>query len=168
MFPFEINKCYFEVKFYATKVGTTESVCRAISFIIGQTVMQSCVLLLCEASGNSTETSKFHHDVVVAAVADVNGVRQCLWTAGTDGPIVHPPNDMRVCRATVEWYWQEKTEEIGRKNLSNGTLSTTNPTCTEPNANPSHRGERSATNRLEKVRPFHHDHTVYCIRYYRR
>jgi hypothetical protein len=41
--------------------------------------MQTCVLLLCEASDNSTETLQFHHVVVViAAVADVNGVRQCL------------------------------------------------------------------------------------------
>jgi hypothetical protein len=37
-----------------------------------------------------------------------NGVRLCLWTATINGPIVHPPDNIWVCRAPVEWYWQEK------------------------------------------------------------
>jgi hypothetical protein len=41
-------------------------------------------------------------------------VRLRLWTAATNGHIVHP-TDMGVCRATVEWYWQGKTEEFGEK-----------------------------------------------------
>jgi hypothetical protein len=36
-------------------------------------------------------------------------------TAATNGPIVHPPDDIRLRRATVEWYWQAKTEELGWK-----------------------------------------------------
>jgi hypothetical protein len=44
-------------------------------------------------------------------VVRVDGVRLCLWTAATKGPIVHPPGDIWVWRATVEWYWQGKTEE---------------------------------------------------------
>jgi hypothetical protein len=41
-------------------------------------------------------------------------VRLRVWTAATDGHIVLPPDDMNW-RATVEWYWQEKTEELGEK-----------------------------------------------------
>jgi len=48
-------------------------------------------------------------------LTDYDGVRLCLWTAATNGPTVHPPGDMWVWRAMVEWYWQEKTEELGEK-----------------------------------------------------
>jgi hypothetical protein len=44
-----------------------------------------------------------------------------------------------VWRATVEWYWQGNP-----KNCPRATLST----WTDPGANPGHRGERSATDRL--------------------
>jgi hypothetical protein len=47
-------------------------------------------------------------------VTDVNGRRLCLW-------------------ATVEWYWQEKPKTWRKPRPS--TLSTTNPTWTDPVAN---------------------------------
>jgi hypothetical protein len=53
-----------------------------------------------------------------------------------------------VCRATVEWYWQGKTGELGRKTCPNATLSTTNSTWIDPGANPGLRGERPAANDL--------------------
>jgi hypothetical protein len=40
-----------------------------------------------------------------------------------------------------------ETEVLG-ENLPSATLSTTNPTCKDPGANPGLRGERPATNRL--------------------
>jgi hypothetical protein len=46
---------------------------------------------------------------------------------------------------TVEWYWQEIR---GEKTCPSSTLSTTNPTWSDPGANPGLRGERPATNRL--------------------
>jgi hypothetical protein len=44
----------------------------------------------------------------------VDGVRLCLGTAASNGPIVHPPDDMLVWRAMVECYWQGITEELGK------------------------------------------------------
>jgi hypothetical protein len=48
-------------------------------------------------------------------VVHVDGVGLCLWTAATSGPIHHSPDNACMSGATVEWYWQEKTEELGEK-----------------------------------------------------
>jgi hypothetical protein len=45
----------------------------------------------------------------------VYGVRLCLWTAATNGPIVHPSGDIYEYGAIVEWCRQRKTEELGEK-----------------------------------------------------
>jgi hypothetical protein len=42
-------------------------------------------------------------------------VTQCLWTAATNRPLVHPPCDIWVQRATVGWCWQSKQGELGAK-----------------------------------------------------
>jgi hypothetical protein len=42
------------------------------------------------------------------------GVRLCLWTAATNGPVIHLQDDMWVWRP-VEWYRQGKTEELWDK-----------------------------------------------------
>jgi hypothetical protein len=39
-------------------------------------------------------------------------------TAATNGHIVHLPDDIWVCRTTVEWYRQGKPEELGEKLVS--------------------------------------------------
>jgi hypothetical protein len=41
-----------------------------------------------------------------------------------------------------------KNRRTRRKTCPSATLSTTNPTCTDPDANPGLRGERPATNEL--------------------
>jgi hypothetical protein len=38
--------------------------------------------------------------------------------------------------APVEWNWQVKTEELGEKTCPSATLSTTNPTRTDPEIEP--------------------------------
>jgi hypothetical protein len=45
----------------------------------------------------------------------VDGVTPCLWNAATDGPTLNSLYDIWVWRATVEWCWQDKTEELGDK-----------------------------------------------------
>jgi hypothetical protein len=45
-------------------------------------------------------------------------MRLWLWTAASNGPIVNPPNDTYVLRATVGWYWQNRTNELGEKRVS--------------------------------------------------
>jgi hypothetical protein len=50
--------------------------------------------------------------------------------------------------APVQWIWQGKTEVLGEKTYPSATLSTTNPTWTDPGSNPGLRCEWPATNRL--------------------
>jgi hypothetical protein len=51
----------------------------------------------------------------VMSIVHVNGVRLCPWTAASNGAIVHPLDDIWAWKATVEWHWQGKAEELGEK-----------------------------------------------------
>jgi hypothetical protein len=73
-------------------------------------------------------------------------LRLCLWTVATSGPLVHPPDDIWVGRATVEWYRWENWRNR-RKTYPSATLST-NPTWTDPGAKVGLHGEGLATNCL--------------------
>jgi hypothetical protein len=42
----------------------------------------------------------------------VDVVKRRFLTAATNRPVVYPPWDIWVWRATVEWYWQGKTKEL--------------------------------------------------------
>jgi hypothetical protein len=48
----------------------------------------------------------------------VDGVRLRLSTAGTNGPIVHPPDDTWAWRTMVEWYRQVKTPDTSTRGLA--------------------------------------------------
>jgi hypothetical protein len=50
--------------------------------------------------------------------------------------------------ALVEWNWQGKPKNSGGKTCPSATLSTTNPTWTDPGSNPGLRGGRLVANRL--------------------
>jgi hypothetical protein len=56
---------------------------------------------------------KAHFSLQAVAVVHVNGVRLYLWTAATNGPIVHF-HIIWVWRVTVEWYWQVKANNSGK------------------------------------------------------
>jgi hypothetical protein len=47
----------------------------------------------------------------------VDGMRLRLWTAVTNGPIVHLPSDTWSWRTTVECYRQEKTSDSSTRSL---------------------------------------------------
>jgi hypothetical protein len=57
----------------------------------------------------------------------------------------------------MELWWNDvfagETEVLG-ENLPSATLSTTNPTWIDPDANTGLRGERPATNRLSHCKPY--------------
>jgi hypothetical protein len=48
-------------------------------------------------------------------LADFYGLILRLWTAATNGHVVHSTDNIWVCRTTVECYWQGKAEELGEK-----------------------------------------------------
>jgi hypothetical protein len=60
---------------------------------------------------NSAEQQS--NENITLVVVHVDGVRLCLRIAVTNKPIVHLPGEIGVWRATVKWYWQGKTEELG-------------------------------------------------------
>jgi hypothetical protein len=61
------------------------------------------------------------------------------------GPNVHPPDDMSL-ESDGGMILTEDNRRTRRKTYPSATFSTTNPTCTDPGANPGLRGERPATN----------------------
>jgi hypothetical protein len=64
----------------------------------------------------------------VCVVVHVDGVRLCLWTAATNGYIVHTPDDIWIWSATVEWYWQGENRRAQIKTYPSAILSTRNST----------------------------------------
>jgi hypothetical protein len=73
----------------------------------------------------------------------------CLWTAVTNGSIIHPPGDMWVLTATVEYCWQGKRKKA-EKTLSQCHFPITNPTWNDQGAIPGLCGEVPAS-----IRPSH-------------
>jgi hypothetical protein len=53
--------------------------------------------------------------ISITWLIDFDGVRLRLWTAATNGHIVHLPDDIWGWRTTMELYLQGKTEELGEK-----------------------------------------------------
>jgi hypothetical protein len=67
----------------------------------------------------------------------------CLWPAVTNWPVIHPPVDI-VCVWKAWWNdidrW--KPQNLEKKTCPSATIPTTNPTSTDPGANPGLRGKR--------------------------
>jgi hypothetical protein len=62
--------------------------------------------------------------------------------------ILRIPQVIWVWRATVEWYTDRKNRRTRRKPCPSATLSTTNPTWTDPGEKSGLRGQRPVTNDL--------------------
>jgi hypothetical protein len=62
--------------------------------------------------------------------------------------ILRIPKMIWAWRATVEWYIDRGKPKTRRRTCPSATLSTTNPTWIDPDANPDLRGETPATNDL--------------------
>jgi hypothetical protein len=96
---------------------------------------------------------------MICLYVHVDGVRLCLWTAATNGPIVYPPHKHSVMILTEE-NWR-----TWRKTGPSATLSTTNPTWTDVGFC----GERPVTNHLSHGTTFddddyhHHVCVVRCL-----
>jgi hypothetical protein len=58
------------------------------------------------------------------------------------------PDNIWMWRATVDWYWQRKSQRNSQKTCPNATLSTINSSYTYPGAKPGLHRKRSAANRL--------------------
>jgi hypothetical protein len=86
--------------------------------------------------------------LTVGAFFLVYGVRLCLRTAATNGPIVLPSDYIWVWGSGGMMILTGENRRTRRKTCPSATLSTTNPTWFDPAANPGLRGERPATNRL--------------------
>jgi hypothetical protein len=75
------------------------------------------------------------------------GVRLRLWTAATNGHIVHTPDDMGL-ESDGGMLLTGENERTRRKPCPSAILSTTNPVWIDPGANPGLGSDRLATNRL--------------------
>jgi hypothetical protein len=99
----------------------------------------------------------------IVAVVNVDVLSLCIWTAATNGPIVHPPGDRLYEYRKLRWNdigmgnWR-----TGEKTCTSATLSTTNPKWTNMGANPGLRGRMLATNRLSHGTA-NHNVTIYLI-----
>jgi hypothetical protein len=69
-----------------------------------------------------------------------------LGTSATSG-LLHLPRVIRRMENLVEWRLAGEIEILG-ETCPSATLPTTNPTWTDPGANPARRGGKPATNRL--------------------
>jgi hypothetical protein len=78
------------------------------------------------------------------------GVRLCLWTAATNGPIVHPADD-KVWSLSGEIILIGENRWTQRRTYPTATLATTNATWTDPGFC----GERPVTN-----------HQSHCMAHY--
>jgi hypothetical protein len=100
----------------------------------------------------------------INVVVHVDGVKTTSLNCGHQRGDC-PPLRCWTCTATVEWYWQGKTENrrTQRRTCPSATLSTTNPTSTHQGANPGLRVDRQATNRLSHGTDWqgHYIHLLY-------
>jgi hypothetical protein len=78
----------------------------------------------------------------------VDGLRLCVRTAATNGPIVLPPDDDMSMKPWLNDDTDRGKPNNSEKNLYKYHFSTTNPIWIEPGAKLGLRGGRPATNRL--------------------
>jgi hypothetical protein len=61
---------------------------------------------------NSAINRAFSNNLSSNKTDHVDGVRVRLWTAASNGSIIHFPVDIWAWRTMVKWYWQGKTLDL--------------------------------------------------------
>jgi hypothetical protein len=94
-----------------------------MKFQVDTEVLKKCILVKhmdewsSERKSDKSCYSLENRESFVRTRYHVDGLRLCLWTVTTSGPIIRYQDDIWVWRATVEWYWQGNTEELGENSV---------------------------------------------------
>jgi hypothetical protein len=72
-------------------------------------------------------------EILANVVVHVAGMRRCLSTTATNGPIIHPPDDILGVESHDGMILTDENEITWRKTCPSATMSTTNPTWTDTN-----------------------------------
>jgi hypothetical protein len=95
----------------------------------------------------SIRNIKCYNNIIIV-VDDDYGMRLCLWTVVTSGPIVQPPGDYMSVESHGGMILTGENWRTWRKTCPNATLSTTHLSWTDLGVNPGFHGGRPATNHL--------------------
>jgi hypothetical protein len=104
----------------------------------------SCAMITIPSSTTFNQIKREHRHRSLCYHIFVDRARLRLRTAATNGYIVLSPDDIYM---SMKPWWNDDTDRGNRRTYPSATLSTTNPTWTDPGANPCLRCRWQTTNR---------------------